>query len=98
MPFGKNTGNGVSYPRSSTLGGTNTDGFSTQSIGTIFPTCGNNFPLNGRTITNIPVYNSTKSAKGHITNSNPILFPADQIGGPANNVPYTDPLLKVCLN
>lgn len=53
---------------------TNSSDYSgTFSTGNIFPTIGNSYPENVQYLNMNSIYNCSRQAKGHVTNSNPVM-------------------------
>lgn len=78
MPYQRNQSNVSTCVRNC-----QSSNFSTTTIGfpTIFPTIGNYWGDCTGSLLNSSILNASKSAKGHITNSNPVMTSSDINGG-----------------
>lgn len=82
MPLQRSPGSVSTCPRNC-----QSSTFSTTTVGfpTIFPTIGNYWGDCTGSLTNSSILNASKTAKGHITNANPIMTSSDINGGINDN-------------
>lgn len=75
---------------------TNSSDYSgTFSTGNIFPTIGNSYPENVQYLNMNSIYNCSRQAKGHVTNSNPVMTKTDYNGG---NTYWNSTGIQACMN